>query len=200
MNLKYSEVFVFHKYNRSPNGLIDNGGADSDKIIKKYEYGDDVKNIDNKMSAKNGQIYISTRKSDYKPNIYIYLDQNYNRNYKKEYTYAKIEEIKKYFDNLWIDVRVYEFGDLSEVSEYKSNIGAIMDHIRNREVDLPVIIISDWLALGHKVLGDLDYIYSLTDVFLFRVSLPIWGSDHHDFYLNNNLNNNQNDKIQILDL
>jgi hypothetical protein len=75
-----------------------------------------------------------------------------------------------------------------------------MDHIRNREVDLPVVIISDWLSLSHKILGDLDYIYSLTDVFLFRISLPVWGSDHHDFYLNNNLNNNQNDKIQIFDL
>lgn len=200
MNLKYSEVFVFHKFNRSPNWLMDNGDANSDKIIKKYEYGDDVKNIDNKISAKNGQIYTSTRKSDYKPNIHIYLDQNQNRNYKKEYTYAKIEGNKKYFDDLWIDVRVYEFGDLGEASEYKSNIGAIMDHIRNREVDLPVVIISDWLALSHRILGDLDYIYSLTDVFLFRVSLPVWGSDHHDFYLNNNLNSNQNDKVQILDL
>jgi uncharacterized protein (DUF58 family) len=100
MNSKYSEIFAFHKYNRSPNGLTDNGDTDSDKIIKKYEYGDDVKNIDNKISAKNGQIYISSRKSDYRPNIYIYLDQNYNRNYKKEYIYTQIEEIKKYFDNL----------------------------------------------------------------------------------------------------
>ena len=190
-----SQILIFHKYNRSPNGMMITNNPDSDKTISKYIYGDDVKNIDHKVSAKTGQLYTSTRKSEYKPNIYIYLDQNSNRNYQKEYIYNQIEIIKKYISDLWIKFQIYEFGSL-EWDEYISSLWAITHHIRNREVDLPVIIISDRLAIDKNIIDNTDHIYSLTDLFLFAVTLPNFGQNYHSFYLDKSLKLN----VEIHDL
>ena len=138
-----SQVFIFKKYNWSNNGQLSDNNPDSDKTVAKYIYGDNINNIDNKISAKTWQIYISTRKSDYIPNISIYLDQNQNRLYNQKYIFAKIQNMKDYLSQI-AKVNIVEFSYQKNSESYTTNISSIISHIRNRETDNPVVIISDW--------------------------------------------------------
>lgn len=180
--MSFEQIFQFRKYNWSNNGPIADNNPESDKEVRKYIYGDNIANIDNNISAKNWEIYISTRKSDYYPTIYIYLDQNSNRNYHKDELFAKIENIKKYLSQI-AKLKLIEFWTLDKTNIYMSNLQAITKHIRNREADLPVVIISDRLTLDEKIAADINHIYSLTDIFCFKVWLPDNAKDYYKFYL-----------------
>ena len=177
-----SQVFIFKKYNWSNNGQLSDNNPDSDKTVAKYIYGDNINNIDNKISAKTWQIYISTRKSDYIPNISIYLDQNQNRLYNQKYIFAKIQNMKDYLSQI-AKVNVVEFSYQEDSESYTTNISSIISHIRSRETDNPVVIISDWLGLDDDMAKSLDSIYSLTDLFCFEIPLPNISSSHSSFYL-----------------
>lgn len=179
---KLEDMFVFRKYNRSNDWFFGDDDNSQEKSPKIYQYGDDIKNIDHKRSAKSDKLYISQSKSDNISNIQIYIDQNYNRNHKKEYIYAKINNIKKYL-SWFMNVSLIEFGDLNESDIYMSNLDNIINHINNRELDLPFVIVSDFLLISDNNIQKLQYIYQITDLFLFAIPLPKWWDSFHSFYL-----------------